>query len=98
MDKSKIMKRAWEIARRFEGNGWSLLQRLAHGMKHAWYEAKRDYHLYLIARYEEKLTRLMTTEEIEWELTSLENRDFIGQAGIQRLYILRDELSRRKVQ
>lgn len=98
MDKSKIMKQAWVVARRFEGNGWSLRQRLAHGLKCVWYQAKTEKYLAEVSAWEAAQQAAIPTEQLRYELTSLENADFIGQAGIQRMAEIRAELHRRAAQ
>lgn len=42
INKAKLMRAAWVIVRRFEGNGETLQARLSRALKLVWWEAKQE--------------------------------------------------------
>lgn len=94
-DKSQIMKSAWTIARRFKGNGWTLGQRLAHGLRCAWEEARREVEVQRAVAEQFAQLAARDTASLQREAVALENATYLKEQGMNHLTAIRGELQRR---
>lgn len=80
-----IMKDAWAIARRFEGNGKSLRARLSHALKAAWWSAKEAARVAAtVARAAQEQAQRIATRSLDAlraAVDALENKTRLGPQG-----------------
>jgi hypothetical protein len=91
-DRKAIMIEAWEIVRRFLGNGETLRGLLSRALKLAWETARRAAEvakaLQTRKQAQEQLEAL-SADELARRIEDMENRDALGVAGHERLSALR---------
>lgn len=95
MDKSMIMKRAWELTRRFEGNGQTLHQRLSRALSIAWYDAKQKAKQERETAAHFAAMAAIPQEQLDLEVRMLENSDANWYQYQDRLAHLKIEQRRR---
>ena len=94
-DLSKIMKSAWVIVRRFKGNGESHAALLSRALKAAWFTAREEVRVARMvakAAQEREALANQPVAVIEAEIAALEQRNYQGHEGRERLRELRDAL------
>ncbi|WP_288938820.1 hypothetical protein [uncultured Roseovarius sp.] len=85
-DRAEIMKAAWVIVRRFQGNGETLPALLSRALTSAWFTAKLNASA--AARQPEAL-EARSAADLQAQIQDMENRDTLGHEGIERLAELR---------
>ena len=88
-DRAEIMKAAWVIVRRFQGNGETLPALLSRALKSVWFDAKMEASVQATVKAQRKVQNDRTAADIEAEVQDLENRYTLGHEGMQRLSALR---------
>ncbi|MEQ8898647.1 MAG: hypothetical protein RID23_16295 [Roseovarius sp.] len=87
-DLSKIMKAAWMIVRRFKGNGESHAALLSRALKAAWFKAREEVRVARMAAKaaeEREALANQSVAAIEAEIARLEQRNYLGHEGRERL-------------
>ncbi|MGK7652408.1 hypothetical protein ACSQ76_08335 [Roseovarius sp. B08] len=91
-DRVEIMKAAWVIVRRFQGNGEPLSALMSRALVCAWFTARQKVS---VARRMEQSRREATAlaerpaAELAAEIIALENRSYLGHEGQEKLRGLR---------
>ncbi len=91
-DRAEIMKAAWVIVRRFQGNGEPLNALMSRALVCAWFTARQKVS---VARRMEQSRREAETlatrasSQLATEITDLENRSYLGHEGQEKLRALR---------
>ena len=91
-NRSQIMKAAWEIVRRFEGNGEPRKQLMSRALKAAWFNAKSEAEVarsVAAATAEREALAQRPASVLQAEITDLENKTRLNNAGQDRLSALR---------
>ena len=87
-DLSKIMKATWVIVRRFKGNGESHSALLSRALKAAWFKAREEVRVARMAAKaaeEREALANRSVAAIEAEIARLEQRNYLGHEGRERL-------------
>lgn len=88
-DRAEIMKAAWVIVRRFQGNGETLPALLSRALKSVWFDAKIEASVQATVKAQRKAQSDRTAADIEADIQDMENHDTLGHEGMQRLSELR---------
>lgn len=91
-DRAEIMKAAWVIVRRFQGNGETLPALLSRALQSAWGTAKAEVRVAKMAAQAQRRREALANrpvDEIKAEISHMENRSTLGHEGIQHLAELR---------
>ena len=94
-DLSKIMKAAWVIVRRFKGNGESHTALRSRALKAAWFTAREEVRVARMAAKAAQERAALSSRPlaaIEAEIAALEQRNYQGHEGRERLRELRAAL------
>ena len=90
-NRSQIMKEAWTIVRRFEGNGEPRNKLMSRALKSAWFNAKSatavQRNVATATAQREALAQRLANV-LQDEITSLENKTRLNGAGQDRLSAL----------
>lgn len=99
IDRAKIMKDAWTIARRFAGNRETWGQRLSRALKSVWWdykqaarEAARQEAYRAAQRAAFAAAAPRAASEIAMDIRMIESKDRLFQADWQALQALRTEM------
>ena len=87
-DRSKIMKAAWVIVRRFKGNGESHAALLSRALKAAWFTAREEVRVARMAAKAAQQREALANRpvvEVEAEIARLEQKNYQGHEGRERL-------------
>ena len=91
-NRSQIMKEAWEIVRRFQGNGEPFNQLMSRALKSAWFNAKAAAEVargVATATAQHEALAQRPANVLQAEITNLENKTRLNNAGQNRLSALR---------
>ncbi|HBZ45308.1 MAG TPA: hypothetical protein DEO85_14925 [Maritimibacter sp.] len=91
-DRKAIMTEAWEIVRRFLGNGETLAQLLSRALKAVWWSARQKMRVAQSVEASMAAKRKLETlpsDELAQRIENLENRDVLGASGLRELSDLR---------
>ena len=88
-NRAEIMKAAWVIVRRFAGNRETLVQRLSRALRSTWCDAKRAVEVArrASAAIAAKIARFAgkSVADLQSAIAALENSDWLGRDGLERL-------------
>ena len=91
-DRVEIMKAAWVIARRFQGNGEPINALMSRALVCAWFTARQKVSVARRmeqSRLEAAALAERPAPELVTEITDLENRSYLGHEGQEKLRALR---------
>lgn len=91
-DRKAIMTEAWEIVRRFLGNGETLDQLLSRALKSVWWSARQKMRVAQsveVSMAAKRKLEALPAAELAQRIEDIENRDALGVTGLNELAELR---------